>query len=106
MTQFSSNQFGRLKMIERENGTSCKRLMLSQQTWTEIPHGRVYTVPLKGPNPTGMTSYCDRRVFCDYGYKVICCGTPEMRCVPLEPNDKFQMEWQEMQKRMEELLGG
>jgi len=92
-------------MILRENGTSYTRRMLGQQTWTEIPHGRVYTVPLNGPNPTGMTSYCDRYVFCDYGYKVICCGSPEMRCVPLEPNDELQMKWQEMQKRMEEWRG-
>jgi len=75
--------------------------------WKEIPNGRIYAVPLKGPNPIGMTAYCDRLVFCDYGYKVICCGTPQMRCVPLDPNnerDQMLLEWQDMQKRMEEKM--
>ena len=76
--------------------------------YTEIPHGRIYKVPLEGPNPRGMTAYCDRLVFCDYGYKVIGCGTPEMRCVPLDPNskmDQMAIEWQEKQKRMEDMYG-
>ena len=72
--------------------------------WEEIPHGRIYNVPLKGPNPRGMSAYCDRRVFCDHGYKVIGCGTPEMRCVPLDPNDEMdqmRIERQEREKRMD-----
>ena len=72
--------------------------------WEEIPHGRIYKVPLKGPNPRGMSAYCDRLVFCDYGYKVIGGGTCEMRCVPLDPNDEMdqmKIKWQEMEKRMD-----
>lgn len=77
--------------------------------YTEIPHGRIYKVRLEGPNPRGMTAYYDRLVFCDHGYKVIGCGTPEMRCVPLDPNskmDQMAIEWQEKQKRMEDIVYG
>lgn len=73
--------------------------------YTEIPHGRIYKLPLKGPTPRGMTAYCDRLVFCDYGYKVVGSVLKDsIQCIPLNiksPVDQMEIEWQEKQKRME-----
>jgi hypothetical protein len=58
--------------------------------WTNIPHGRIYSEPLKGSNPKGMTAWFDRYVFADKGYKVLgCFSTNNIRCVPLDPNDIY-----------------
>jgi hypothetical protein len=74
--------------------------------WTPITtHGRIYTVPLKGPNPKGMSAYCDRFVFCDYGYTIRgCLSSNTIECVPLDINnqmDKITIRHQEWEKRME-----
>jgi hypothetical protein len=43
--------------------------MLAENTYVLINHGRIYKYPLKGPNPKGMTAWCDRYVFAEKGHK-------------------------------------
>jgi hypothetical protein len=64
----------------------------TENTYVLIPNGRIYKAALKGPNPEGMTAWCDRRVFARKGYKVTgCLSTYNIQCVPLDPNDEFDM---------------
>ena len=60
----------------------------AENTYVLINHGRIYKYPLKGLNPEGMTSWCDRRVFARNGYKVTgCLSTYNIQCVRLDPKN-------------------
>ena len=75
--------------------------MATENTYIEIPHGRIYSSPLNGSNPKGMTAWFDRRVFAEKGYKVTgCFSTNNILCVPLDPNDPHDRSIIRMEEEM------
>ena len=89
---------------------SCIKMPNDEQenTWYSIPNGRIYSSPLKAPNPKGMSAYCDRYVFCEWGYTVNgCMSENNIKCVPLDPNssiDNSIRKWQEKERQMQEWM--
>ena len=79
--------------------------MATENTYVEIPHGRIYSSPLNGPNPEGMTAWFDRRVFAEKGYKVTgCFSTNNILCVPLDPNDPGDRSIIKMEEQMYRII--
>lgn len=76
----------------------------TEPSYVLINHGRIYSAPLNGPNPKGMTAWFDRRVFAERGYKVMgCMSTYNIRCVPLDPNNVFDQALIHMEHKFEGL---
>ena len=78
--------------------------MATENAYITIPNGRIYTAPLNGPNPKGMSAWFDRRVFADKGYKVIgCLSIDNIRCVPLDLTDPHDQMLYRMEEEMERI---
>jgi len=77
---------------------------MAENTYVLIPHGRIYTAPLNGPNPKGMSAWFDRRVFAENGYKVTgCFSTNNICCVPLDLNDPHDQMLLRQEEEMERI---
>lgn len=77
---------------------------MAENTYIEIPHGRIYTAPMNGPNPKGMSAWFDRRVFAEKGYKVTgCFSTNNIECVALNPNDPHDQMLLRQEEEMERI---